>query len=104
MNNKHGRLLPRETLNGSSSVCLFARYDPSGVLRRSKAFGTQATATSLSVAADGRVLLTGYFQGTIDLGLGPLVSAGDTMSLQPFSTPTAVPGGRSVTGMNVISS
>jgi hypothetical protein len=68
--------LPHETSNGSSSVCLFARYDPSGVLRWSKAFGTHATATSLSVAADGRVLLTGYFQGTIDLGLGPLVSAG----------------------------
>jgi hypothetical protein len=68
--------LPRGTSNGSSSVCLFARYDPSGVLRWSKAFGTQATATSLSVAADGRVLLTGYFQGTIDLGLGALVSAG----------------------------
>jgi hypothetical protein len=68
--------LPRETSNGSSSVCLFARYDPSGVLRWSKAFGTQATATSLSIAADGRILLTGYFQGTIDLGLGPLVSAG----------------------------
>lgn len=68
--------LPREALNGASSVCLFARYDPSGVLRWSKAFGTQAVATSLSVAVDGRILLTGYFQGTIDLGLGPLVSAG----------------------------
>ena len=68
--------LPRETSNGSSSVCLFARYDPSGVLRWSRAFGTQASATSLSVAADGRILLTGCFQGTIDFGLGPLVSAG----------------------------
>jgi Domain of unknown function (DUF4062) len=68
--------LPRETSIDSSSVCLFARYDPSGVLRWSRAFGTQASATSLSVAADGRILLTGCFQGTIDLGLGPLISAG----------------------------
>ena len=68
--------LPRGGLDGSSSVCVFARYDPSGVLRWSRAFGTQATATSLSVAADGRILLTGCFQATIDLGVGPLVSAG----------------------------
>jgi len=68
--------LPRESSNGASAICLFARYDSAGVLRWSKAFGTHAIASSLSVASDGRVLLTGYFQGIMDLGLGPLTSAG----------------------------
>jgi hypothetical protein len=68
--------LPRDSTAHVSPVCLFARYDGSGVLRWSKAFGTNAVATSLSVAADGRILMAGYFQGTIDLGVGELRSAG----------------------------
>ena len=68
--------LPRGSSASASSVCLFARYDGSGVLRWSKAFGRHAIASSLSVAADGRILMTGYFQGTVDLGLGELTSAG----------------------------
>lgn len=68
--------LPSGTAAPASPVCLFARYDGSGVLRWSKAFGTDAIATSLSVADDGRILMTGYFQGSIDFGMGELKSAG----------------------------
>jgi hypothetical protein len=68
--------LPRESPRNATAICLFARYDPSGVLRWSKAFGTNAIASSLSVAASGRILMTGYFDGVIDLGSGPLRSAG----------------------------
>jgi hypothetical protein len=66
--------LPDVSARQASAVCLFARYDPSGVLRWSKAFGTNVTPSSLTVAADGRILFTGAFRGSIDLGTGPLNS------------------------------
>jgi hypothetical protein len=68
--------LPGGSAGSISPVCLFARYDGSGVLRWSRAFGTDAIATSLSVADDGRILMTGYFQDGMDFGLGELRSAG----------------------------
>jgi hypothetical protein len=68
--------LPSDSTGNAQAICLFARYDPEGVLRWSKAFGTNAIASDLSVGADGRILLTGYFAGEINLGLGQLVSAG----------------------------
>jgi hypothetical protein len=68
--------LPPGTVEKADSICLFARYDPAGMLRWSKAFGTHAFADSIAVAPDGRILLTGHFQGVIDLGCGPLKSAG----------------------------
>jgi hypothetical protein len=68
--------LPHTPSREASTICLFARYDPAGVLQWSRAFGADATASSVSVAADRSILLTGAFQGTIDFGLGPLASAG----------------------------
>jgi Domain of unknown function (DUF4062) len=68
--------LPSDSTGNAQAICLFARYNPAGILRWSKAFGTNAIASDLSVGADGRILLTGYFAGEINLGLGPLVSAG----------------------------
>lgn len=68
--------LPPATVEKTDSICLFARYDPAGTLRWSKAFGTHAFADSVAVAPDGRILLAGHFQGVIDLGRGPLKSVG----------------------------
>ena len=60
----------------SATICLLVRYDPVGVLRWSRTFGPHAWADSLSVAPDGRILLTGHFGDAVDLGLGVLTSAG----------------------------
>jgi hypothetical protein len=68
--------LPHEPSRNIGSICLFARYDAAGLLRWSRTFGTRASANTISVAPDGRILLTGHFEDTLDLGLGPLVSAG----------------------------
>lgn len=68
--------LPREGTSENGSLCLFARYDSNGVLRWSKTFGAYAYPSSLSIASDGRILLTGHFKKTVDFGLGPLMSAG----------------------------
>lgn len=68
--------LPLDGSKEIGSLCLFARYDSHGVLRWSKTFGAYAFPSGLSVASDGRILLTGHFEKTVDFGLGPLVSAG----------------------------
>jgi hypothetical protein len=68
--------LPHEHSRNIGSICVFSRYDAAGVLRWSRTFGTRASANTISVASDGRILLTGHFEDTLDLGLGPLVSAG----------------------------
>jgi outer membrane protein assembly factor BamB len=67
--------LPPDISREAGSVCLFARYDRSGVLRWSKAF-PGAFADSIAVAPDGRILITGHFDKVVDFGNGPLVSAG----------------------------
>jgi hypothetical protein len=68
--------LPAQASGKVQSLCLFARYDPSGILQWSKTFGPCAFPDSLSVIPGGEILLTGHFELTVDFGLGPLVSAG----------------------------
>jgi len=57
-----------------------AKYGPSGTLLWAKRVGPGGSmvASSMGVAVDasGNIVVTGYFQGTIDLGGGPLTSAG----------------------------
>jgi hypothetical protein len=62
---------------GASDVFL-ARLDSSGGPVWAQRFGDAADQhlTSLAVDASGNVVVTGQFQGTIDLGDGPHVSAG----------------------------
>ena len=59
-----------------TSLCFVGRYDATGVVRWSKTFGTHVWPTSLALARDGRILLTGYFQESVDFGVGALESAG----------------------------
>jgi hypothetical protein len=68
--------LPLETSNKVQSVCMFARYGPSGILQWSKTFGARAFPNTLSVIPGGEILLTGHFEQTVDFGLGTLESAG----------------------------
>jgi len=70
-----GNKLPPEISREAGSVCLFARYDRSGVLRWSKTF-PGALPDSIAVAHDGRILLAGHFDKVVNFGTGPLVSAG----------------------------
>jgi pyrimidine deaminase RibD-like protein len=60
----------------SPTLGLLVRYDPTGVLRWSRTFGPHAWPASLAVAPDGRILLTGHFEGAVDFGVGVLTSAG----------------------------
>jgi hypothetical protein len=65
------------TSAGGSDVFV-AKLTGSGSPVWSKRFGDAAEQRALSVASDesGNVLVTGFFQGTINFGDGPLVSAG----------------------------
>lgn len=55
-----------------------AKFDPHGNHIWSSRFGDidQQQATTATVDQVGNVLVTGYFQGTVDFGAGPLISAG----------------------------
>lgn len=68
--------LPKELVGKAQAVCSLTRLDSNGVVRWSKAFGTNAFASSLSVAPDQEILLTGYFDQVVDFGRGRLISAG----------------------------
>lgn len=68
--------LPVEASKAMQSLCLLARYDPSGILQWSKSFGAHAFPDSLSVVPGGDILLVGHFERSVDFGLGALVSAG----------------------------
>jgi hypothetical protein len=68
--------LPVEASKKLQSLCLLARYDPSGILEWSKTFGARAFPDTLSVVPGGDILLTGHFELSVDFGSGPLVSAG----------------------------
>jgi Domain of unknown function (DUF4062) len=82
--------LPAQQSLDSGSVCLFARYDKSGVLRWSKTFGG-VYPDSLDFASDGRILFTGHFQNVVDFGLGPLKSAGGYDIAVAMFTPDGTP-------------
>ena len=68
--------LPVGIMSQADSICLFARYDPTGILKWSKTFRQNAFTDSISVNPHGNILLSGHFQGSVDLGEGELVSAG----------------------------
>jgi len=68
--------LPPQNSSAVQSLCLFTRYNSSGILQWSKSFGACAFPDTLSVVPGGEILLTGHFQLTVDFGLGPLESAG----------------------------
>jgi hypothetical protein len=57
-----------------------AKLDAAGNHLWSKRFGDASLQGAESIATDaaGNVLVTGYFEGTVDLGGGPLTSAGDS--------------------------
>ncbi|MDH4338376.1 MAG: SBBP repeat-containing protein [Candidatus Krumholzibacteria bacterium] len=54
------------------------KYDAAGTYLWSQAFGDPGFESGISVATDasGNVFMTGYFDGTVNFGGGPLVSAG----------------------------
>lgn len=56
-----------------------AKYDTDGNHQWSLSFGDVLDDSPRGIATDaaGNVFITGYFEGTVDLGGGPLVSAGD---------------------------
>lgn len=68
------------TLNSKNGGdVLLIKLDPDGNVVWAKAFGDGVSTdvvSSMAVGADGRVVLTGGFSGSIDFGKGPLVSAG----------------------------
>jgi hypothetical protein len=68
--------LPSRASGQVESICVLARYDPAGILRWSKAFGTHVFPGSIAIAPDGRILLVGYFEKNADFGAGQLVSSG----------------------------
>lgn len=57
---------------------VLAAYDEAGVVQYTRRFGDASSQRAWGVAVDdvGNVVLVGSFDGTIDLGTGPLVSAG----------------------------
>jgi hypothetical protein len=71
---------------GSGDIFV-AKYDPTGAHQWSKRFGSTSfnQGTSVDVDASDNVFVTGYFQGTVDFGGGPLVSLGqDDVFLAKF--------------------
>jgi hypothetical protein len=83
---------------GSPSAEAFvAAFDTAGMLRLSRRFGPVAPRTGgasaygIAVAQDGSIALTGFFQGSIDIGTDVLASAGNydifVTSLSPVGAP-----------------
>ncbi len=66
------------TSNLSSNDIFVAKYSPTGTHLWSKGFGSTGDDHGTAVATDGsgNVVVTGYFNNTIDFGVGPLTSAG----------------------------
>jgi hypothetical protein len=75
-----------------------ARYSSSGTHIWSQGFGSTSVDFGSAVTTDvsNHVLVTGYFAGTVDLGGGPLVSAGGydvfVAEYSPDPSPTGVGG------------
>jgi hypothetical protein len=66
-------------LQSAGSIDVFVtKLDAAGKHVWSKRFGDAGSQTAVSVATDksGNVIVTGYFDGTIDFGGGPLTNAG----------------------------
>jgi hypothetical protein len=65
--------------NAGGEEIFLAKFDPSGDHIWSQRFGDWTNQRGMSVAVDytGSATLTGYFYRTVDLGGGPLRSAGD---------------------------
>ena len=75
-----------------------ATYDPSGRYLWGKQFGASTAsdyATGIRVDPAGNTVVTGYFNLTLDLGAGPMVSTGDATSSWLSSIRRAVPCGAS---------
>ncbi len=68
--------LPDERQRQAGSFSLLVRYDENGLPQWSRTFGPRAFTDTISVAPDGAILLTGHFEGSLDLGLGAMVSEG----------------------------
>jgi hypothetical protein len=62
---------------GQEDICI-AKFTAAGAHLWSKAFGdaTSQKATSGAIDVSGNPVITGYFEGTVDFGGGPLTSAG----------------------------
>ncbi len=78
--------LPSDVSREMRSICLFARYDRSGILQWSKTIGG-VFCQSLDAAPDGRILFTGHFDKSVDFGLGTLTSAGGNNIVAAMFTP-----------------
>lgn len=65
-------------LGGSPQSLIVARYGPRGALLWGAAYGATygATGSGVAVDGDGRILVTGSFQGAGGFGGSPMVSAG----------------------------
>lgn len=65
-------------LTAAGTDAFLAKFDPSGSHIYSRSFSGPGSDYSNSVAVDdsGRVTITGWFNGNIDLGGGPIASAG----------------------------
>ena len=61
----------------TSGSLLVARFDAAGETRWAEGFGDGAMTTGLARAGGGRLFVAGPLVGSIDLGGGPLVDAGD---------------------------
>ena len=65
---------------GATQDIFLAKYNSTGVHQWSQRFGSSGSDQGLAIAVDGsgNVYLTGRFDGTVNFGGGPLVSAGLT--------------------------
>lgn len=65
-------------MSAGASDLFVTKLDPSGATLWGKRFGDGGNQQGQGVAVDasGNLLVTGYFDGTVDLGGGPLASAG----------------------------
>jgi len=67
------------TSNLNSNDIFVAKYSATGAYNWSKAFGSTGDdhGTALATDGSGNVVVTGYFNNSVDFGFGPLTSAGN---------------------------
>ncbi|MEZ4302855.1 MAG: SBBP repeat-containing protein [Polyangiaceae bacterium] len=62
----------------ASESLFIAKLTPTGqLLWHKEGTGTKQYGYGIAADSQGNVIVTGHFQGTLDLGLGPMISAGD---------------------------